>query len=212
MFAFTASDQPITVIRLSSDLDLTDQCDSSRNTSSGRSSGSKVARVDLQGVRPREVRVLVDPTRIAAYGVDVRELRDLLESANFSVSAGEITERGSRFIVRPLGEFNTLDDVRSLMIKGGVRVSDVATVELVAPELDIGRRMDGRPAVGIDVYKSTQANVVDVADRVMRRSTAARKLPQLQGIQILVISNQAESIRSSLAEPRGGTDRRGLRS
>jgi HAE1 family hydrophobic/amphiphilic exporter-1 len=203
MFSFSASDEPVTIIRLSSDRDLTDQYETlEKHLKRPIERLEGVARVDLQGVAPREVRVLVDPTRIAAYGVDVRELRSLLESANFSVSAGEITERGSRFIVRPLGEFNTLDDVRNVIVTRGVRVGDVASVELVAPELEIGRHMDGRPAVGIDVFKSTQANVVDVADRVIAAVDAARKLPQLQGIQILVIANQADSIRSSLAELR----------
>jgi HAE1 family hydrophobic/amphiphilic exporter-1 len=203
MFSFSASDQPVTIIRLSSDRDLTDQYETlEKHLKRPIERLEGVARVDLQGVAPREVRVLVDPTRMAAYGVDVRDLRSLLEAANFSVSAGEITERGSRFIVRPLGEFNTLDDVRNLIVARGVRVGDVATVALVAPELEIGRRMDGRPAVGIDVFKSTDANVVDVADRVIAAVDAARKLPQLQGIQILVIANQADSIRSSLAELR----------
>ena len=149
MFSFSASDQPVTVIRLSSDSDLTDQYDLLEKFLKRpieRLEG--VARVQLEGVEPNEVRVLVDPTRVAAYGIDVLELRKLLESSNFSVSAGEITENGSRFIVRPLGEFHSLDDVRNLAIGGGVHVGDVATVELVAPELTIGRRMDGRPAVG----------------------------------------------------------------
>jgi HAE1 family hydrophobic/amphiphilic exporter-1 len=203
IFAFSASDEPVAIIRLSSDRDLTNEYETLEKTLKNpieRIDG--VARVELQGVLPREVRVLVDPNRIAAYGVDVQQLRTQLEAANFSVSAGEITENGSRFIVRPLGEFSSLDDVRNMIISGGVRVGDIATVELVAPDLTIGRRMDGRPAVGIDVFKSTQANVVEVADRVIAAVDAARNLPQLQGIQILVVGNQADSIRSSLAELR----------
>ena len=206
MFSFSASDQPVTVIRLSSDTDLTDQYDTLEKFLKRpieRLEG--VARVELEGVEPSEVRMLVDPTRVAAYGVDVLQLRKLLEASNFSVSAGEITENGSRFIVRPLGEFHTLDDVRNLVIGGGVRVGDVATVELVAPELTIGRRMDGRPAVGIDVFKSTQANVVDVADRVIEAVDAARELPQLQGIEILVVAQPGRQhpllARASCARP-----------
>ena len=62
--------------------------------------------------------------------------------------------------------------------------------------------MDGRPAVGIHVFKSTQLNVVDVADRVLEAVEQAKKIPQLQGVQILVVGNQAESIRDSLRELR----------
>ena len=203
MFAFSAGDQPVTVIRISADQDLTDQYETLEKYLQRpieRIEG--VARVELQGVQPREVRILVDPNRLAAYGIDVRKLRALLESSNFSVSAGEITENNSRFTVRPVGEFNSIDDVRNLLVGPGVRVSDIAQVELVAPELPVGRRMDGRPAVGIDVFKSTQANVVEVADRVLEAVNQARELPQLQGIQILVVGNQAESIRESLKELR----------
>jgi HAE1 family hydrophobic/amphiphilic exporter-1 len=201
--AFSASDQAAVVIRIASDQDLTDQYEMlEKYLQRPLERLDGVARVALQGVEPREVRVLVDPNRLAAYGVDVQKLRDLLVASNFSVSAGEITENGSRFTVRPIGEFSTLDDVRSLVVMPGVRVGDLAKVELVAPELKVGRHMDGKRAVGIDVYKSTQANVVDVADRVIAAVDEARKVPQLQGVQILVVGNQADSIRQSLKELR----------
>jgi HAE1 family hydrophobic/amphiphilic exporter-1 len=203
MFAFSAGDEPVVVVRISGDQDLTDQYETLEKFLKRpieRIDG--VARVELEGVRPREVRILVDPNRLAAYNVDVQRLRGILESSNFSVSAGEITENNSRFTVRPIGEFRSLEDVRELIIAPGVRVSDIAQVEMLAPELPVGRRMDGRPAVGIDVFKSTQANVVDVADRVLAAIDEARELPQLQGIQILVVGNQADSIRDSLRELR----------
>lgn len=203
IFTFSPSDQPVVVIRLASQQDMTDQFDDLEKYLKRpieRIEG--VARVELQGVLPREVRILADPTRLAAYSVDVRKLRSLLEASNFSVSAGEITESGARLTVRPLSEFSTLQDVRSLIVAPGVRVGDVAQVELVAPELQVRRRMDGQNAVGIDVFKGTQANVVDVADRVMQALDEARKVPQLQGVKILVIDNQADSIRRSLSELR----------
>lgn len=203
MFSFSASDEPLAVIRISSDQDLTDQYDTlERFLKRPLERLDGVARVELQGVQPRELRVLVDPDRLAAYGVDVQALRTLLERSNFSVSAGQITENGQRFTVRPIGEFRSIEDVRNLLVQGGIRLRDIAQVELLAPELDVRRHMDGRPAVGIDVFKSTQANVVDVADRVLEAIEQARKAPQLQGIEILVVGNQADSIRTSLRELR----------
>ncbi len=201
--AFSSSDQAAVVIRIASDRDLTDQYEMLEKYLQRpieRLEG--VARVELQGVQPREVRILVDPNRLAAYGVDVQQLRNLLERGNFSVSAGEITENGSRFTVRPIGELTSLDAVRSMLVMPGVRVGDVAQVSLEAPELNVGRHMDGQKAVGIDVYKATQSNVVDVCDRVIAAVDEARKVPQLQGIKILVVGNEADSIRQSLSELR----------
>ncbi len=134
MFAFSASDEPVIVIRIASDQDLTDQYDTLEKFLTRpieRLDG--VARVELEGVQPRELRVLVDPDRIAAYGIDVQALRTLLERSNVSVSAGEITENGQRFTVRPIGEFRTIADVRELIVQDNVRLSDVAQVDLVAP-------------------------------------------------------------------------------
>ncbi len=203
MFAFSSGDQPVAVIRIASDRDLTDQFEMlEKYLQRPMERIEGVARVELQGVEPREVRILVDPTRLAAYSVDVRVLREALGKANFSVSAGEITENDSRFTVRPIGEFGSIDDVRNLLLAPNVRLSDIAEVEMVSPELTVGRRMDGKPAVGLDVFKSTQANVVDVADRVIAAIEKARELPQFQGLQILVVDNQADSIRSSLSELR----------
>jgi HAE1 family hydrophobic/amphiphilic exporter-1 len=203
MFAFSSGDQPVAVIRIASDRDLTDQYEMlEKYLQRPMERIEGVARVELQGVEPREVRVLVDPTRLAAYSVDVRVLRQALAKANFSVSAGEITENDSRFTVRPIGEFGSIEDVRNLLLAPNVRLSDIAQVELVSPELTVGRRMEGKPAVGLDVFKATQANVVDVADRVIEAIEKARELPQFQGIQILVVGNQADSIRGSLSELR----------
>jgi HAE1 family hydrophobic/amphiphilic exporter-1 len=203
MQSFSASDQAMVVIRIAADQDLTDQyeaLDKYLKRPIERLEG--VARATLAGVEPREVRVLVDPTRLAAHGVNIRRLREVLESSNFSVSAGEITENGQRFTVRPIGELRRLEEVRALPVQGDVRVGDLAQVELVSTELTVGRRIDGRPAVGIDVFKATQANVVDVADRVIEAIEVARRSPALQGIDILVVGNQADSIRSSLRELR----------
>ena len=107
-----------------------------------------------------------------------------------------------RFLVRPIGEFRTIDDVRNFIVTGNVRLRDVADVSLVTPELTVGRHLNGRPGVGLDVFKSTGANIVDVAERVMAVVEEQRKLPQLQGIEVIVLQNQAENIRSSLSELR----------
>jgi HAE1 family hydrophobic/amphiphilic exporter-1 len=203
MFAFSSGDQPLAVIRIASDRDLTDQFEMlEKYLQRPMERIEGVARVELQGVEPRELRVLVDPTRLAAYSVDVRVLREALARANFSVSAGEITENDSRFTVRPIGEFGSIEDVRNLLLAPNVRLSDIAAVEMVSPELTAGRRMEGKPAVGLDVFKATQANVVDVADRVIAAIEKARELPQFQGLQILVVYNQGDSIRASLGELR----------
>jgi HAE1 family hydrophobic/amphiphilic exporter-1 len=202
-FSFNASDQPVVVVRISADQDLTDQYDSlERYLKRPLERVPGVARVELQGVVPREVRILINAGRMAAHNIDVQRLATLLQKSNFSVSAGEITEQGQRFSIRPIGEFRSLDDIRNLRVTSAVRLADIADVALVAPELEMGRHLDARPAVGLDVFKTTQANVVETVDAVLKEIERAKTLPQLQGISIIVIGNQAESIRNSLGDLR----------
>lgn len=200
---FAAGDDRVVIVRISSEEDLSRQYDMlDRYLKKPIERLDGVARVSLEGVEPLELRILVDPARLAAHGVDVARLRDALQGANFSVSAGEVTGGQQRFLVRPIGEFQSLDDVRNFIVSGNVRLQDIADVRLATPALAVGRHLNGRPGVGLDVFKSTGANIVDVADRVMAVVDEQRKLPQLQGVDILVLSNQAENIRSSLSELR----------
>jgi len=200
---FAAGDDRVLAVRISSQEDLTRQYDTlDRYLKKPLERLDGVARVSLEGVEPLELRILVDPVRLAAYGVDIARLRDSLEGANFSVSAGEVTGGAQRFLVRPIGEFRTIDDVRNFIVTGNVRLHDIADVNMVTPDLTVGRHLNGRPGVGLDVFKSTGANIVDVADRVMAVVEEQRKLPQLQGIQIIVLQNQSENIRTSLTDLR----------
>ncbi len=200
---FAAGDDRVVAVRISSQEDLTRQYDTlDRYLKKPIERLDGVARVSLEGVEPLELRILIDPVRIAAHGVDIARLRDALEGANFSVSAGEVTGGQQRFLVRPIGEFQTLDDVRDFIVTGNVRLRDIADVRLVTPDLTVGRHLNGRPGVGLDVFKSTGANIVDVADRVMAVVDEQSQLPQLQGIDVIVLANQSENIRSSLDELR----------
>ncbi|HUG04579.1 MAG TPA: efflux RND transporter permease subunit [Steroidobacteraceae bacterium] len=200
---FAAGDDRVLAVRIASEEDLSRQYDMlDRYLKKPIERLDGVARVSLEGVEPLELRILVDPVRLAAHNVDIAELRSALEGANFSVSAGEVTGGQQRFLVRPVGEFQSLDDVRSFIVGGNVRLRDIADVRLVTPELTVGRHLNGRPGVGLDVFKSTGANIVDVADRVMAVVDEQRTLPQLQGIDIIILQNQSENIRTSLGDLR----------
>jgi HAE1 family hydrophobic/amphiphilic exporter-1 len=201
MWMASTADSPMLTVRFSADQDLSSQYDLlERYFKKPIERIDGVARVELAGVEAREVRILVDPGRLAAHAVDIRQLVMLLEKSNFSVGAGQVTGNGERLLVRPLGEFRTLDEIRNLVIKGNVHLGDVASVELVSPEITRRRHLDGRPAVGLDVFKSTQANVVEVVDRVLAVIEHNKALPQMQGIRVFTIDNQAEAIRSSLSD------------
>lgn len=160
-----------------------------------------VARVEISGVSPPEVEIAISSDRLSAHGLSLNDLAKRLQSANFSVSAGDIDDGSRRIRVQPVGELQSLDQIRELVIAGGgVRLKDVAEVRLKPGRIDYGRRLDGKPAVGINIFKERSANLVDVASRVFERLDAIAATPDFQGIQFKIISDQAKGVTSSLSE------------
>ena len=202
VFTGSTSDQPILVLRISSDRDLSDAYELlDRHLKRRIERLEGVSRVELQGVEPREIRILLDADRVAAHGIDLPSLKVLLEKSNFAVSAGRITEGGQRFNVRPKGEFTSLDDIRNTIIDdGNLRLGDIAQVELLSPERNYGRHLDGRYAIGQNGYTATGANMVAVADRVKDEVAKIGELPHMQGIRIFDLDNQAQGVRDSLSD------------
>ncbi len=204
VFIFTGSlaDQPVLQLRISSDRDLSnsyDMLDRLLKRPIERLEG--VSRVQLHGVDPREIRILLDSDRLAAHSVDIRKLRDLLERSNFAVSAGRITEAGQRFSVRPRGEFASIEEIGDIVInEDNLRLRDVAEVALRSPNREYGRHLDRSYAIGVAISKSTGSNMVDVTDRVMAEVEKIGRLPQMQGINIFDLDNQGDSVRDSLSD------------
>ena len=204
IFIFTGSlgDQPVLELRISSERDLSNSYELLERLLKRRIERIEgVSQVQLHGVDPREIRILLNSDRLSAYGIDLDELRQLLEKSNFAVSAGRITDGGQRFSVRPRGEFQSVEDIRNIVIdENSLRLRDVANVELRSPDRNYGRHLDRAYAVGLAVSKSTGSNMVEVTDRVMAEVAKISQLPQMQGIVIFDLDNQGDSVRGSLSD------------
>ncbi len=125
-----------------------------------------VSRVRIWGTSPRKVRVELDDGLARAHGVDTTTLVKALEQDNFTMALGAIEEGGRRILVRAVARFESLDDVRALPVKEGVRLSDVARVHIAPDPEPVIHRIDGAPAVTLMVYKEATANTIDVCESV----------------------------------------------
>jgi len=202
VYSGSLNDEPIMTLRLSSDRDLSQEylmLDRVLKRRIERIEG--VSKVDLQGVEPPEVRILLDSGRVAAHGINLYELYELLQRSNFSVSAGRLESGEQRWTLRSDGELRSLAEIGDLIIDGGnLRLADIADIRLVPEERDYGRHLDGREAVGLGVTRASGANMVQVADRVKEELDKIAELPSMRGIRIFNIDNKADSVRSSLAD------------
>ena len=199
---FSTTDQPVLRVRLASDTDLTgsyDMIDREFKRRIERIPG--VARVDISGAPANEVEIAINQDRLTAHNLSLNDLTTRLQAINFSVSAGTITDGGQRLRVQPVGELTDLQQLRDLVIgDGGVRLSDIADVRLKQQRMPYGRRLDGRKAVGIDIFKERNANLVEVSRNALKEVEAIGKEPSLSDLQIKVIENQGDNVTSSLLE------------
>jgi HAE1 family hydrophobic/amphiphilic exporter-1 len=160
-----------------------------------------VAQVSRVGGVDREINVIIDPDRMAAFGITAPQLNQAL--ANFSVDApGGRTEVGGREqTLRVLGAATTVEQLRQITIpiSGGryVKLTDVAQVGQGAEEQRGFARLDGRAVVAFQVMKTTDASDVAVEDNIKKAIDGLEaKQP---GVQFVKIFSTVDQTRASFA-------------
>jgi HAE1 family hydrophobic/amphiphilic exporter-1 len=202
IFSFSTSDIPVVEARISAEgVDLSESFELLEARVLNRLRRVPgVARVDLGGVEPKEIDIDLALDRIKAHGVDVGRLLETLRRSSENLVLGEVREGGLRYTARALGGFASVEELRDLVIDPrGLRLSDVAEVTYEEPPLDYGRRLDGKDAVALTVFKESTANTVETAQAVMRViEEDIGSDPLLQGVAVFVFDDQAEEILNSL--------------
>ncbi|MEM9460315.1 MAG: efflux RND transporter permease subunit [Myxococcota bacterium] len=167
-----------------------------------------VARVQIDGVKPRQVYVDLVADRILEHQVDVGALVERLQTASAQVVLGEVGDGGQRLTVRGEGSLHSLEGLGRLPIGiGDLRLRDIAEISYEEPPIGYGRHLGGEYAVGLSVYKESTANTVEVVDAV--RAVIEGEIdtdPMLEGVHLLVWDDQAEHIRAGIE----GLERAGL--
>ncbi|HXS73585.1 MAG TPA: efflux RND transporter permease subunit [Rhodanobacteraceae bacterium] len=199
---FSTSDQPILQLRIASERNLANSyalLDRELKRPIERIPG--VARVDIGGVQAPELQIELSAQRLAAHGVSLNQLYQRLKQANFSLSAGEVSDAGKRWRVQPQGQWRDLDEIRALPVNAqGLKLGDIAQVTLRPQRVDFARALDGRPAVAVDIYKERNANLVQVGTAVTRYVDGIRDDPQMRGIRVYALQDSAKGVTSSLRE------------
>jgi len=165
-----------------------------------------VAAVQLHGGDLEEVRVELDPARVAALGVTADEVAQAIRRDNVNRPGGALTDQRSRYLVRTVHEARTPAELREVIVRsrGGaeLRLAEVAAVRRAPVERSELALVDGQDAVELAVYREGDANTVAVARGVLEALPNLRLLP---GEKVVVLSNQASFIESAIAEVQENT-------
>jgi len=204
VFIFTGStnDQPIIEARLSAETDLSDAYQLLNRILKQRLERIPgVSKVNIHGVAPKTYQIELIPERLSAMHIDANQLLARLRSSNSLVSAGEIENSQNQLRVTVNQQFKSLEDIENLRIdRRGIKLKDVARVSFANDDIDVGRHLDRKYAVGINITREADANLVATADAIVRELNAIEDLPEFKGIKLFVMENQADGVVSSLGD------------
>ena len=159
-----------------------------------------VANVDIRGIRNKVLNVYLKPEIFYSSSIRINDLIDTIRNNNVNISAGYVEQGSMRYAARVPGELKLLDDVKSLPVnEQGLKVGDVARVTYDYPVKEDYNRMDGRETVRFQIYRASNANIVDVCKRVKAAMARIKTTePALQDMSVVYYRDQSEDILRSL--------------
>jgi len=157
-----------------------------------------VADVRVYGLRQRTLTVVVDPLRLASYGLSVEDVAEAVETAPFDVPAGSLETANQDVIVRADASVVDAAEVERLVIRDTTRIGDVASVFYGPAEARSRVRFNGREIVGLGVIRQPQSNTVEISEGVRR--IAERLDRRLGELDLAVTTDDAMFIKGSIRE------------
>ncbi|MGM0445647.1 MAG: efflux RND transporter permease subunit [Bacillota bacterium] len=160
-----------------------------------------VASVSLTGGLDKEILIELDRNKMENYNIDFNTVTQNLMLENFNVSGGQINRGNVEYIVRVTGKFESVDQIREVVIptgsRGGfVKLSDIGTVKDTYKEVRTIARVNGEDSIGLTIQKQTDANTVSVAQSVKDEIKAIQETQP--DLNMVPIADQAEYIEQSI--------------
>jgi multidrug efflux pump len=194
---------PVLVVTLSGDLPERSLLAHARELRRQIEALPSVLEVEIAGEREELLEVVIDPLLVQSYGFELDDLLTLVSRNNRLVAAGELDTGEGRFAVKVPGVFETAADVLNLPIKVAgdtvVRLGDVASVHRTFKDPEGFARIDGRPALALEVKKRIGTNIVDVVAAV-RAVVEAERQNWPPTLAVDYIQDKSDNIASMLLD------------
>ena len=162
-----------------------------------------VLEVSLVGVREELMEVVVDPLAMESYGLDQTEIFSLVDRNNRLVAAGALHTGEGRFPVKVPGVFETTEDIMNMPIKAvGDRVvhfRDVASVRRTYKDAESYARLNGQPALAIEVVQRNGSNVISTIDAVKALVAEERQFWP-ESIEVVASRDKSNDVNTMLTE------------
>ncbi|MCP4382836.1 MAG: efflux RND transporter permease subunit, partial [Hyphomicrobiales bacterium] len=162
-----------------------------------------VLEVDIAGKRTEVLEVLIDPTIFETYELSFQELMAQITRNNRLIAAGSIETEAGRLVLKIPGLIESSDDIMEmpLKVRGDtvVTVADVAVLRRTFEDREGFARINGQPALVLEVKKRAGANIIDTVDRV-RAAAAAASSEWPSSVKIAYTLDEGVGVKTILSE------------
>jgi len=160
-----------------------------------------VARIDVNGRVTRQILVQIKPNALTALGIGVDQVVNAIRDANQDVPAGRLTRGQSDAVVRVEGKIKDPEQFGRIIVTqqggGAVYLSQVADIIDGEKEFVSYARINGRPAITIDVRKAQDANIVETGSNV-RAAVAGLKDRIPSDVEVRLVNSTADQVEKSV--------------
>ncbi|MEO8334617.1 MAG: efflux RND transporter permease subunit [bacterium] len=155
-----------------------------------------VGRVDVQASDIREIEVIADPVRLAEQGLSYDDVANAIKTSTTVNAVGRVAQDYKQYLVVTAQEATTAEDIGNVIVGKGLRVHDVASVEVGTEDHVRIVAGDGKPAALLNITRQVGGNTVAIADSVEKAAAEIRKtLPE--GIILKAVYDQATLVRDA---------------
>ena len=162
-----------------------------------------VLQADLTGEREDQLEILIDPLALETYGISPDQLSQAIRANNQLIAAGSFDTGAGRIGVSIPGTVVQLDQIMSIpvLVDGAtvLRVQDVAEVRQTFKDPVSFARIDGQPALAIDVRKSAGANIIDTVEAV-RAVVDETRADWPEQVAVVFMNDQSKEMRNLLSD------------
>lgn len=156
-----------------------------------------VGRVDVQGTDVREIEVIADPARLAAAQLTYRDLADAIRQAITVQAVGRVAQDYRQYLIVTDQEAHGPDDIGAVVVRNGLRVRDLAAVQIGTEDHVRIIAGDGKPAALLNITRQVGGNTLAIADSVAAiAATLAPTLPP--GVHLKPVYDQAALVRDAV--------------
>jgi len=135
-----------------------------------------VGAIHIVGYKEREIKIYPDPQKLNKYGITVRELNNIVAAENVKVGGGKLITKNREFTLKTKADAMSVDDLKNIKIKEGVRLKDIATVVDALSDPKSYAAYNDAPGVMLEVQKISGTNTIEIVKKVKESVPMLQKM------------------------------------